>query len=62
LNFAEAVEEAIASLAIIAASPMGPLPSPHRKRDAIIEHLARNPGLQAGEVSESARRALLFGI
>jgi len=27
-----------------------------------IEHLARNPGLQAGEVSESARRALLFGI
>jgi hypothetical protein len=28
----------------------------------LIEHLARNPGLQAGEVSESARRALLFGI
>jgi hypothetical protein len=27
-----------------------------------IEPLARNPGLQAGEVSESARRALLFGI
>jgi hypothetical protein len=28
----------------------------------LIEPLARNPGLQAGEVSESARRALLFGI
>jgi hypothetical protein len=28
----------------------------------IIEHLARKPGLQAGEVRESARRALLFGI
>jgi alkanesulfonate monooxygenase SsuD/methylene tetrahydromethanopterin reductase-like flavin-dependent oxidoreductase (luciferase family) len=28
----------------------------------VIEPLARNPGLQAGEVSESARRALLFGI
>jgi hypothetical protein len=31
-------------------------------RRHFIEHLARNPGLQAGEVSESARRALLFGI
>jgi uncharacterized membrane-anchored protein len=30
--------------------------------ETFIEHLARNPGLQAGEVSESALRALLFGI